>query len=91
MQNQSTVMSSVDAAIISYLVNQITGIEGASDSTELLWQNGSIHGTIPATPSHLRGAELFNQLKHLPPVPNFSGSMSIHRQGGEVKTISFWS
>jgi hypothetical protein len=88
MKNQEIVLSSIDLSTLSYLINQITGIEGASDTTELLWQNGSIHGTVPATPSHLRGAELFKHLKHLPPIPKFSGRMNIHRQGGEVKTIT---
>jgi len=89
MQDQGVVLSALDVSVLSYLVQEITHTYDGTDTTELLWQNGSIHGTIPATPEKLRGSELFKQLKHLPPERSFSGTMKLHRQGGVVKGYSF--
>jgi hypothetical protein len=75
--------------LLSYLVQEITGLKGGSDTTVFLWDNGSIHSTVPATPDSLRGSKLFRQLRHLPPKPRFKGEMRVHRQGGEVKNWEF--
>ena len=82
-------MNPLDASIVSFLVQEITGIKGGTDSTVFLWQNGSVHNTIPATPSSLRGSETFKNIKHLPPKRKFSGEMQINRQGGLVKDWKF--
>lgn len=75
--------------LLSYLVQEITGNKGGSDTTTFLWDNGSIHSTIPATPIKLRGSVHFKKLRHLPPKPRFTGEMKINRQGGEVKSWKF--
>lgn len=82
-------MNPIDVSIVSYLVQEITGIKDGSDVTFLLWQNGSVHSTIPATPTSLRGSETFKNIKHLPPKPRFNGEMQIDRQGGDVKSWKF--
>lgn len=79
----------VEKSLLSYLVQEITGVKGGSDTTTFLWENGSIHNTIPATPEKLRGSKLFKEFKRLPPKPKFTGRMQIHRQGGEVKKYTF--
>ena len=75
--------------MVSFLVQEINGMKGGADSTIFLWENGSIHGTIPATPQSLRGYELFKKIKHLKPTPRFTGVMEVNRQGGEVKSWTF--
>jgi len=75
--------------LLSYLVQEVTGIKNGSDTTIFLWDNGSIHNTIPPTTGSLRGSELFRKIRHLPPKKKFTGEMQIHRQGGEVKNWFF--
>ena len=75
--------------ILSYLVQKISGINCGSDLTNILWQKGSVHCTIPSTPESLRGSDLFKKIRHLPPKPYFNGSMKIHRQGGIIKSWEF--
>lgn len=79
----------VENSILSFLVQEISGVKGGSDKTIFLWDNGSIHSTIPATPNSLRGSEMFRKIRHLPPKPKFTGCMQINRQGGEVKSYTF--
>lgn len=79
----------VEQSLLAYLVQEITGVEGGTDTTTFLWENGRIHSTIPATPQKLRGSKLFRDIKHLPPKPKFSGGMHINRQGGEIKSYTF--
>ena len=82
-------MDSNDMTIVTYLIQEITGNKGGTDTTSFLWENGSIHGTIPATPQTLRGSDLFKKIKHLKPIPRFTGMMEINRQGGVVKSWAF--
>jgi len=79
----------VEKIQLSYLVQEITGIKGGTDTTTFLWENGRIHNTIPATPNKLRGSAIFNMLRKLPPKAKFNGEMKIYRQGGDIKNWEF--
>lgn len=81
----------VDASVLAYAVDNITGkIEpDVSDQTVLIFQDGSVHATEPATPEGFRGDKIFRQLRHLPPVKGYTGRMVVNRQGGVPRSISF--
>ena len=80
-----------DAAILGYIVNEITGRSGSevSDQTIFIFEDGSVSNTIPATPDHFRGDKSFRHLRSLPEKKYFSGRMIVNRQGGEIKNYNF--
>jgi len=81
-------MNSVDQSVLNFITQTISG-KGGTDSTTFIWQNGSVCTTIPATPDHFRNNEAFKNIRHLPPVKQYSGRMQVDRQLGGVKKISF--
>jgi len=81
-------LNAVDAAVLSYLVQQIAGSD-LSDQTIFYWEKGSVSRTSPPTPSDFRGDKVFRNLRHLPPVKQYTGEMIVNRQRGEVKSITF--
>ena len=84
-------LSVVDSSVLGTLVERITGRSGPdiSDTTIFIFEGGSVVNTIPATPDHFRGDELFREIRHLPPTKRYKGQMSVYRQGGDVKGIEF--
>jgi len=86
----SVQLDPVTQSLLSYIAQELQGKHG-TDATTFIWQNGSVCSTIPATPDHLRGAQVFREIRKLPPVKKYSGQMLLYRQLGLVKAVEFVS